>query len=118
MYEYTALVTDVYDGDTITVDLDLGFGIVMREQKFRLLGIDAPEVRGPERPEGLESAMWLRDKIVNRRVTLITVKNRKGADSKGKFGRWLASVYLPGDSTSLSINEQLIHHNLAERREY
>lgn len=118
MYEYTALVTDVYDGDTITVDLDLGFGIVMRDQKFRLLGIDAPEVRGPERLEGLKSAVWLRDKIVNRRVTIATVKNRKGADSKGKFGRWLASVYLPGDHTSLSINEQLIRHNLAERREY
>jgi len=118
MYEYSALVTDVYDGDTITVDLDLGFGIVMRGQKFRLLGIDAPEVRGLERPEGLKSAVWLRDKIVNRRVTIITVKNRRGADSKGKFGRWLASVYLPGDSTPMSVNEQLVRHNLAEKREY
>ena len=118
MYEYSALVTDVYDGDTITVDLDLGFGVVMHGQKFRLLGIDAPEVRGPERPEGLKSALWLRYKIINRRVTLVTVKNRKGADSKGKFGRWLASVYLPGDNTSLSVNEQLIVRNLAERREY
>ena len=49
MYEYKATVTKVYDGDTITVDFDLGFGILIRKQKIRLLGINTPEVRGPER---------------------------------------------------------------------
>ena len=46
MYEYRAKVRGVYDADTITVDIDLGFGIIYTGQKLRLLGIDAPEVRG------------------------------------------------------------------------
>tara|TARA_R110001592_G_scaffold362287_2_gene675649 strand:- start:1533 stop:1727 length:195 start_codon:yes stop_codon:yes gene_type:complete len=45
MYEYNAKVRGVYDVDTTTVDIDLGFGIYYRGQKLRLLGIDAPEMR-------------------------------------------------------------------------
>ena len=48
MYEYRATVISVYDGDTITVDIDLGFGIVLRKQKLRLYGLNTPEVRGAE----------------------------------------------------------------------
>ena len=49
MYEYRAFVTKVYDGDTITVDIDLGFGVQLKKQSIRLSGINAPEVRGPSR---------------------------------------------------------------------
>ncbi len=45
-------VVNVYDGDTITVDIDLGFNMVMCNQKLRLYGINTPEVRGEEREEG------------------------------------------------------------------
>ena len=53
MYEYCAKVVSVYDGDTITVDIDLGFGIVLKKQKLRLLGINTPEVRGAEKILGI-----------------------------------------------------------------
>ena len=46
MYEYRAFVRKVYDGDTITVDIDLGFDVVLKAQKIRLVRINAPEVRG------------------------------------------------------------------------
>ena len=66
MYEYRAFVRRVYDGDTVTVDIDLGFDVVLRNQKIRLVRINAPEVRGVQRPEGLKSRDALRAKIGNR----------------------------------------------------
>ena len=51
MYEYKAYVEKVYDADTITVTLDLGFNTCLNKQKIRLSGIDAPEVRGDEKEE-------------------------------------------------------------------
>ena len=63
MYEYRIRnVLRVYDGDTITVELDLGFGVYKKE-KLRFAEINAPELRGEERPEGLKSRDWLKAKI-------------------------------------------------------
>jgi len=88
MYEYRAFVRKVYDGDTITVDFDLGFDIILRNQKIRLSRIDTPEVRGEERVDGLKSRDALREKISNKWVIIKTKK-----DKKGKFGRWLGEVW-------------------------
>lgn len=46
MYRYRAKVKSVYDGDTCTVDIDLGFHITLRDIKVRLYGVDTPELRG------------------------------------------------------------------------
>ena len=89
MYEYKATVTKVYDGDTITVDFDLGFGILIRKQKIRLLGVNTPEVRGAEKPEGIISRDALRQRILGKVVTVRTSK-----DKKGKYGRWLGEVFM------------------------
>lgn len=105
MYTYYAVVKSVYDGDSITVDIDLGFNMWMLNQKIRLLGIDTPEIRGEERSDGLVSRDWLREKINDKVVILKTHK-----DSKGKYGRWLAEVYLDG----VNINQQLLEEGLAE----
>ena len=45
-FHYRATVTSVYDGDTCTVDLDLGLSITLHKQKIRLHRINAPELRG------------------------------------------------------------------------
>tara|TARA_Y100000996_G_scaffold323299_1_gene259378 strand:+ start:369 stop:707 length:339 start_codon:yes stop_codon:yes gene_type:complete len=103
MYEYRAYVRKVYDGDTITVDFDLGFGIVLKSQKIRLLRIDAPEVRGKERPEGLKSRDALRALIGNKWIKIKTYK-----DKKGKYGRWLADVFIEENDTQLNVNDWLI----------
>ena len=105
LYCYKALVTRVYDGDSITCNISVGFGIWIEDQKIRLYGIDTPEIRGEERPEGLVSAAWLREKIEGQVVILKTYKDRKG-----KYGRWLAEVFLDG----VNLNQQLIEEGLAE----
>lgn len=99
MYEYKAFVRKVYDGDTVTVDIDLGFGVALKNQKLRLLRINAPEVRGEQRPEGLKSRDALREKIANKWIKIKTQK-----DKKGKYGRWLAEIWLEEEC----INDWLI----------
>ena len=105
MYEYRAYVSKVYDGDTITVDIDLGFGIVIKSQKIRLVRINAPEIRGDERQTGLVSRDALRDKIGNKWVIIKTLK-----DKKGKYGRWLGEVWIE----NVCVNDWLISEGLAE----
>ena len=63
MKRYRALVTRVYDGDTITADIDLGFGVLLTKQKLRLNSVKAPEIRGKNRAAGLISRDALREKI-------------------------------------------------------
>lgn len=89
MYEYRAFVRKVYDGDTITVDIDLGFDVVLKAQKIRLLRINTPEVRGAEREAGLKSRDALRAKIGNKWIKIKTQE-----DKKGKYGRWLGEIWL------------------------
>ena len=108
LYTYKAKCTDVYDGDSVTLDIDLGFNQWMLNQKIRLYGIDTPEIRGAERETGLVSAQRIRELIENREVTL---KSHK--DKAGKYGRWLATIYL-GD---VNINELLFDEGLAVRYE-
>ncbi len=105
MYEYRAYVRKIYDGDTITVDIDLGFGIVLHNQKIRLLRINAPEIRGEQREKGLVSRDALRNKISNK---WIKVKTQK--DKKGKYGRWLGELWLEEEC----INDWLVSEGLAE----
>lgn len=114
MYVYKARVVAVYDADTITVDVDLGFHSWLKKVKVRLYGIDAPEVRGVERPEGLRSRDWLREEILNKEVILQTYKDGTG---KGKYGRWLADLFrVEGDP--VSINQELINNGLADPASY
>tara|TARA_R110000851_G_scaffold38425_1_gene98626 strand:- start:124 stop:450 length:327 start_codon:yes stop_codon:yes gene_type:complete len=104
MYEYSAEVKKVYDGDTITVDFDLGFGIILRKQKIRLLGINTPEVRGESRDQGLISRDRLRERILGKTVTIKTSR-----DKKGKYGRWLGEVFIKDEN----INQWLLNEGLA-----
>ncbi len=105
MYEYKAMVTKVYDGDTITVDFHLGFGIIIKSQKIRLLGINTPEVRGKSKPEGIKSRDALRKRILNKVVVIRTFK-----DKKGKYGRWLGEVFIDDEN----INGWLIQEGYAK----
>jgi micrococcal nuclease len=96
MYEYRALVRKVYDGDTITVDIDLGFDVILKNQRIRLLGIDTPEIRGEEREKGLISRNALRERIGNKWVTIKTKQ-----DKKGKYGRWLGTIYIEQENINI-----------------
>jgi len=108
MYEYKAKITGVYDGDTVTAVIDLGFG-VSKIEKLRLGRIDAPEIRGEERPDGLISRDRLREKILDKEVVIKTEK-----DKKGKYGRYIADIIIGEDN----INDWLVTEGLAIYREY
>jgi micrococcal nuclease len=105
MYEYRAHVTKVYDGDTVTVDIDLGLGVWLRGQKIRLAGINTPELRGEEREYGLAARDALRELILDKEVVIKTYK-----DKQGKYGRWIADIYVG----SKFINEWLLEEGFAE----
>ena len=111
MHEYNADVISVYDGDTIRIDIDLGFGVWLRNQSIRLLGIDTPEVRGEEKDAGIVA----RDRLIelleqnNNKCVIKTHKSVK----RGKYGRILVEVFTDPDSKSL--NKVLIDEGLADR---
>lgn len=96
---YRAKCIDVYDGDTITIDIDLGFGIWLRNQKIRLADINTPEIRGKSKKKGLVVKEIVKEKILNKDITIKTTK-----DTKGKYGRWLAYVYYQDKSYNQPIN--------------
>jgi len=112
MYEYGCKVTRVVDGDTIDVDLDLGFDIIYK-CRVRLYGIDTPESRTRNKDEkvrGKLAAKFLQDAISNGENVILQTQLK---DSKGKFGRVLASVIVDG----INVNQQMITNHMAVRYE-
>ena len=110
-YYYTAEVVKVYDGDTCTCVVDLGFKMSVRI-KVRLVGIDTPEIRtrdDEEKKRGIASRDWLREKILGKKVLLHT-------SERGKFGRWLGTLWCLEEDKPLfenSYNRKLINEGLA-----
>ena len=91
MYEYRCKVNKVIDGDTVDVDIDLGFGIILTDERVRIMGIDTPESRTRDKIEklfGLASKKRLK-KLLSKQCVLKTEINKNGEDMKGKFGRVL-----------------------------
>lgn len=91
MYEYKCKVNKVIDGDTVDVDIDLGFGVVLTDERVRIMGIDTPESRTRDKVEklfGLASKKRLKE-LLSKYCVLKTEINKNGEDMKGKFGRVL-----------------------------
>ena len=111
-YYYHAKIVKVYDGDTCTCEIDLGFNIT-RRVKIRLVGINTPEIRTKdleEKEAGYKSRDWLAERVLDKKVLLHTAK-------KGKFGRWLGTLWtLEEESPSFenSYNKQMILEGLAK----
>lgn len=102
MYEYKATVTKVVDGDTLVLNIDLGFGINYNNQRIRLARINAPET---STKEGAEIKDIVTKLLLNQTVIIKTTK-----DSKDNYGRYLAEVYVE----DLNINDYLVDNNYAE----
>ncbi len=99
LYQYRATITEVYDGDTVTADIDLGFNTWRRNEHLRLDGIDTPELRGPRKVEGFAARDALSKRILGRELVICTIKDRQE-----KFGRYLVKIY-DGD---VLVNDWLI----------
>ena len=118
-YEYHATVTEVVDGDTIVIDIDLGFDVVFTKQKVRLLGVDTPESRTSDKVEkvfGLASKDFVKKFVFAcKNQVIIRTHISEGTDDSGreKFGRLLGEIVNP--ETKEVLNEQLIIKNYAVR---
>ena len=80
MYEYRAKIIKVVDGDTVDVDIDLGFGVVLTDERVRMMGIDTPESRTRDKVEkkfGLASKARLKE-ILGKQAILQTQINNNG----------------------------------------
>tara|TARA_R110000772_G_scaffold520_1_gene1923 strand:- start:310 stop:675 length:366 start_codon:yes stop_codon:yes gene_type:complete len=110
LYNYRANVVGIYDGDSVTLDIDLGLGIWSKGQKCRLSGIDTPEIRGEERIEGLKSKQRLCELILGKQVAVETAM-----DKTGKYGRWLVTIWDLNDELGwVNINELLLSEGYAK----
>jgi micrococcal nuclease len=111
MYEYFVKdVTNVVDGDTIDVIIDLGFDILF-SSRVRLAGIDTPESRTKDLAEkalGLEAKEYLKKSLKDAKSVIIKTEKM---DSSEKYGRILGWVYINGDTVSL--NDMMINHGYA-----
>ena len=109
MYRYKVSVVKVVDGDTIDVDIDLGFGMTYKKQRVRMLGIDTPESRTRDLVEkkfGKASKKHLKGILEQGGIELVS-------HDKGKFGRILGEFFI--GNSEVSVNQQMIndHHAVA-----
>ena len=99
--EYDVTVVNIVDGDTVDVDIDLGFGVTLRDERVRVMGIDTEESRTRDKVEDLfgEAAKSRVKELMSEGAKLITTEDRHGEDMKGKFGRILGDFRLPSGKT-------------------
>ena len=112
MSKYRATLRRIVDDDTVDVDIDCGFDIVLSNQRIRLYGIDTPESRTRDLEEkkfGKLAAKFLEDHL----PTTFTLRTR--LDGKGKFGRILGELvtYYPEFDREMSLNKVMVMKNLA-----
>jgi micrococcal nuclease len=112
-YEYKARLKKVIDGDTIIVDIDLGFSIVLRDQNIRLSGLDTPESKSKDKIEKTFanlSRKAVEDFMKNSDKENLIIQTLYDKDNGDKFGRILGRVY---NSNKTCLNDWLIDNSFA-----
>lgn len=103
-YEYVTLIS-VHDGDTITVEIDLGLETVKRPVTLRLYGINAPEMKTARGPASRDRLLEL---LTGARIEIDTFKNMRLQDQKEKYGRYLAVITAVRDGHPINVNEAML----------
>ena len=104
MYEYKCKIRKVVDGDTVDIDIDLGFGIWLNDERVRIMGIDTPESRTSDPVEkifGLAAKERVKHLLGADSILVSKVKGDGNEEMRGKFGRILGDVWCDG----VSINK-------------
>ena len=104
MYEYRCIIIKVIDGDTADVDIDLGFGVWMKKQRVRFMGLDTPESRTSDKEEKV-FGMMAKDFVLENIPPGSEQILKTFKDDKGKFGRILGDFLIDGKSLVESIIE-------------
>ena len=108
MYEYKIIIDRWVDGDTVDVDIDLGFDVVLKKQRVRLHGIDAPESRTrdlEEKEKGLAAKDFCKNFCKEGEAAILKTKTY---DASGKYGRILGEIWSAGEFSDKSLNDYLI----------
>jgi len=95
--EYDVVLLKAVDGDTVDVDIDLGFNVWLHNERVRIMGIDTPESRTSDKVEkllGLAAKARLKE-LLHDGAVLITTEEKNGEDMRGKFGRILGDFKVP-----------------------
>ena len=105
MYEYNCKVVNIVDGDTVDVDIDLGFGVQLTDERVRIMGIDTPESRTSDEVEKVfgKAAKARLESLMGESCVLKTQINKDGEDMKGKFGRILGDFISDKDGEECSV---------------
>ena len=113
--EYDVAVLRVVDGDTVDVDINLGFGVWLKDERVRIMGIDTPESRTADRVEDLfgEAAKSRLKELMKDGGKLITTEDKDGEDMKGKFGRILGDFYVEHEGKKARVTDVLIEEGHA-----
>ena len=110
MYMYKCKILRIVDGDTVDIDIDLGFGVWMHKERVRMMGIDTPESRTRDEVEklfGLASKNRLKELLpIGSTQILKTEIDKSGEDAKGKFGRILGDFLIEGKKASEILIEE------------
>lgn len=95
-----AKVVNIVDGDTVDVDIELGFYTTVRH-RIRLLRVNTPEKYGETRRDGLIATEFTKSELLGKEVYLVTKKT----DS---FKRWLGEIYYESDGELKNISDELL----------
>lgn len=112
MYEYRCKIVRVVDGDTVDVDIDLGFGVWLHKERVRLYGIDTPESRTRDKVEKV-FGNYAKDYLTHHLGEESTLRTR--LDGKGKFGRILGEFIVWDEHTESwrSVNTMMVERHIA-----
>ena len=118
MFEYNCKIVRIVDGDTVDVDIDLGFDVWLKKQRIRLYGVDTPESRTRdlvEKKYGLAAKKFVASHLPLESKQILRTKLD---DARGKFGRILGEFVINQEwedkEIPTTVNEQLIrqHHGV------
>ena len=110
MHPTTRYPNGVVDGDTVAIDISLGLGLWTHNVRLRLYGISAPEVRGMQRPRGVESKEAL-ERLIAHMLPDGELLVRTYKDKSDSFGRWLGEIWTPSGQSCL--NALMVKHGFA-----
>jgi micrococcal nuclease len=113
LYYYKAHVNEVYDGATITIEIDLGHHTFIKGEKITMNRINVPKMQGPNKTMGCKSRDFLCEKILGKEILIETIK-----DKKGKYGGYFGEIWFPEeDGEFTNINDLMVGQGYAEYKE-
>lgn len=120
LYRYKVIeITKIYDGDTIRCNVDLGFGVILsgldgNGQSFRLADINAPEIRGKDREEGIKSRDVLRELMDQAEE----VQVQSLVSENDKYGRYIGIFHILVGGDWINVNAWLVENGYAKILKY